>query len=339
MARSRARTAKKKTARVDFSKVSKQFEGDMEYAIRVAECTLEEGNEYPYFSLKLSGADEEYENSVMYHNASTSPQSLWRLRPLVEALGIEIPEGEMDLEPEDFVDRTCMCSTVLDKKPAGGTRVIPDDFWPMDEADEKPAKKAADKKSTSKKSDDPTVEDLLENLDDSDIKALGKEFQISSRKVDDIKEELAAVELTEFQDACKDLDIELEAADEKEEEKPARGRRKAADDEDEKPARSRRSAKKDDEEEEKPAGRRTRSATKDEDEDDDKGKSSRSARGSGKSSKKPTLTEDEVDEMNEDELDDIVSQYELDVDLEGQRTLRKKKSVVKDALEEAGFLK
>src|SRR5690606_2557130 len=101
------RAAKKKSVRLDFSQVGKQFEAGMEYAIEVKSCTLEDGNEYPYFAFQFKGVDEGYENSIMYHNASTSPQSLWRLRPLLEAFGMEIPDGPLDLDPEEFIGMQC----------------------------------------------------------------------------------------------------------------------------------------------------------------------------------------------------------------------------------------
>ena len=81
--------AKKKTGiSVDLSKVGKSFEDGQDYLVQCTECTLEDGQNAPYFALKLEGTDE-FEGAVMYHNASTSEKSLWRLRPLVEAFGIE----------------------------------------------------------------------------------------------------------------------------------------------------------------------------------------------------------------------------------------------------------
>lgn len=129
---SRASSTKKATVRVDLSNIGKAFEPGQEYAVRCTEATLEEGTKAPYFNLKLQGLEgSEYESSAMYHRASTSESSLWRLRPLLEAFGIEIPDGPMDLDASDFVDREAMCSTFLDRYD-GGSSVKPDEFWPMD---------------------------------------------------------------------------------------------------------------------------------------------------------------------------------------------------------------
>ena len=48
------------------------------------------------------------------------------------------------------------------------------------------------------------------------------------------------------------------------------------------------------------------------------------------------VTEDEVQEMNEDELEKVVEQFELDIDLSDYKTLRKMKNAVIDAMEEGG---
>lgn len=283
MARTSRRAAKKKSVRLDFSQVGKQFEAGMEYAIEVKSCTLEDGNEYPYFAFQFKGVDEGYENSIMYHNASTSPQSLWRLRPLLEAFGIEIPDGPLDLEPEEFIGMQCMCSTISEKKPGGGSSIRPDEFWPLEDGGEGSVKKS--------KGDDDEFD--LDELSDADIKKLAKEFDIAGRNVEKLRKELSKADEDELKEACADLGIELGA--------------------------------------------------KSEDDDEDEGESSgRSSRGSSKSSgkrgKKASVTEDEVQEMSEEELEDLIEQHDLDVDLDEYKTLRKKKVAVIDALTEAGIL-
>lgn len=273
-ARSSRRSAAKTGVRLDLSKVGKAFEPGKEYAVKVVECTLEDGTKAPYFNLKLAGVEDDYENSFMYHKASTSESSLWRLRPLMEAFGMDIPDGPMDISPDDFVGLTAMCSTYLERWD-GGSSVRPDEFWPLeggstdddeDEEEEKPAKKSRKGKAV------------------------------------------------------------VEEDDEDEEEKPARKSRRskakpAEDDEDE-------------EEELKPKARKGRKAAEDDDEEEEQPKS----KAKGKSKKKPGITEDELNEMNEEELEDLIEQHDLDVDLGDHKTLRKKRNAVLDALEEAGLL-
>lgn len=212
----RARTpAKKKGLRLDFSNVGKQFKPGEEYLVECSECTLEEGSKAPYFSLKLKGADEEYAGATMYHNASTSEESLWRLRPLLEAFGIDIPDGPMDLSPEDFVGKTAMCSTFLDKY-EGGSRVKPDDFWPAEEGDGEEGEDATE----------DAGEDAGEGIDlaaisDEDIKKLGAEFGIKSKVASKIREELAEADEAEIREACEELEIDLDGEEDEPEPEPA----------------------------------------------------------------------------------------------------------------------
>lgn len=259
-ARSSRRSSAKSGVRLDLSKVGKAFEPGKEYAVKIVECTLEDGTKAPYFNLKLAGVEEEYENSFMYHKASTSESSLWRLRPLMEAFGMEIPDGPMDINAEDFVGLSAMCSTYLERWD-GGSSVRPDEFWP---------------------------------LEDSGV--------------------------TDDED------------DEEEEEKPAKKSKRKAKEEEE-------PEEDEDEEEERPARKSRKSKRKpveedDEDEEEEKPKS----KAKGKSKKKASISEDELNEMNEDELADLIEQHDLDVDLDDHKTLRKKRNAVLDALEEAGLL-
>lgn len=291
MARSaRGKTAaKKKSVSLDFSQVGKQFEEDMEYALEVKACTLETGSEYPYFSFQFKGVDPDYENSVMYHNASTSPQSLWRLRPLLEAFGMDIPDGPMDLEAEDFVGMQCMASTKSESKPGGGTSIRPEDFWPIPEDSGKKEKKSTGKKPAGKSEKEDDFD--LARVADADIKKLAKEFGIAGRDIAKLREELAKADDEELVEACEDLDIALQDVE-------------------------------DSEEEEKPSGRSSRGSKK----------------STGKRDSKPSLTEDEVQEMSEEELEDLIEQHELDVDLDDFKTLRRKKNAVIDALTENDLL-
>jgi hypothetical protein len=215
----RAAATKGSSVRVDLSKVEtrkKVEEG--EYEVVVAEVTQEEGQKAPYLKWKFKideGTDSD--GGVLYLNTSLSEQSLWNLKTLLDALGVDIPEDEFDLDLEELVDQRCMVSVELEtwegkKQP----RVV--DFWAVEKKDDK--KKPANKDKTDEKSP------------------------------------------------------------------PARGKRK----------------------------------TKPEPEEKDK------------------LTQDQINDMDEGELEDIVKDYDLDVDLDKFRTLRKKQTAVIDAAEKAEML-
>jgi hypothetical protein len=51
---------------------------------------------------------DEHPNRNFWHNTSLSPGALWSLKQmLTEAFGAEVPDGEFDFEPTDYVNRPC----------------------------------------------------------------------------------------------------------------------------------------------------------------------------------------------------------------------------------------
>lgn len=310
------RTRRKTTGRkVDFSEAVKWFEPDIEVGVEIKAATWEDGAEYPYIAVELKGIDEEYEDSTMFHNATTSPKALDRLRTFLEAFGMEVPEGELEIDTEELVGRQAMCHTYEDRytKQDGskGTSVKPDDFWPLEDEDDK--KKSSKKGAGGKKSKEPELldRDEVEGMDRDDLEGLVEEHDLDvdlkNRKIKRNDEALLEAVIAALEE--KEL---LEEA-EKEEEKTSRRGKK---DEGKSSSKGRR-GKKDEEEEE----------------------TSRSKRGSkGSKKKSSTWSADDIGEMSEEELDDVVEQGELEIDLSDFSTLRKKKNAVIDALEEADKL-
>lgn len=324
-----SRTSRAKSSvRVDMSNISKAFEPSQEYAIRVTECSLEEGTKAPYFNLKLQGLEGgEYENSVMYHRASTGEASLWRLRPLLEALGFEIPEGPLDLDASDFVGKTAMCSTYLDRYD-GGSSVKPDEFWEL--GDGEGDEGAGD-----------TADFDLDELDDDQIEALAEAMDVKGRNVAAKKKALAKLDVEELAEAFAELgdgdedgkdagdeaEFNLDDLSDKEVLELAAHlelTQKTA-------KRARPALAKMDQEEVAEAWAELN------DEEPEKEEPKKSGKASGKSKKdEEPVTEEQVQEMNEDELEAVVEQFDLDVDLSEFKTLRKMKNAVIDAMEEGG---
>lgn len=311
------RSTRNKTKRsVDFSQEVKYFDPDQEVLIEVKSATWEDGNEHPYIALVFKGEDE-LEDAELYHNASVAPKALRRTRLLLEALGLEIQEGEaMDIDTDELVGLRCMCHTFEDEYTGndGEKRrtVRADDFWPVDDKkaasgrkgkkdDDDDGKKSSSRSSRKSKDDD---EDKLERGDVQDMnrKQLVKLIDQHELDVDADSRKLK-----------KDDDALIEAVIEALEEKDLLA-------------------------EEKKSSSRRGGKSKD-DEDEDKGKGGRSSRGRGGSSKKSkTWSEDDIQDMDEEALDEVVEQAGLDIDLSDHRTLRKKKNALIDALEEADKL-
>lgn len=311
---SRASRAKSKSSvRVDLSNISKAFEPNQEYAIRCVEATLEEGQKAPYFNLKLQGLEGgEYENSVMYHRASTGEASLWRLRPLLEAFGFEIPDGPLDIDATDFVDREAMCSTFLDRYD-GGSSVKPDEFWPLD----------ADGTAEDDAGDAAKGEFDLDDLDDDEIEALAEELEVKGKTVAAKRKALAKMDQDDVAEAYEGLGDG--AAETGEPDAPDFDLDDLSDEEIMQLA----------EEAEVTAKTAKRARTALAKMDQDELAEMWAGLSEGGDGDEP-VTEEEVQDMNEDELEEVVKRFKLDVDLSTFKTLRKMKNAVIDAMEEGG---
>lgn len=204
-----------------------------EYSVRVVEVSKEKGDEADYFAWVFEIFDnDKYDGAKLYNNTSLSKKSLWNLMGMLTALGIEVPDDELDIDLKEMIDLEMLA--VVDHEEYKG----------------KPQARIVD----------------FDSLEDK------------PKKGDDKK-----------------------------------GRRGRDDDEEEKPKRRGRN---DDADDDKP--RRGGRSRRDEPE---------------------PMTQDEVNDLDQDGLEDVNKKYGLKLDLDELKTLRKMKSAVIDALEEEKLLK
>lgn len=320
MARRNTRSKTKRTA--SFAGIGKGFAAEQEYLVKVKECTVEDGDSGPYYSMKLEGTGE-FEGSLMYHNASLSPAALWRTREVFEAFLGEVPEDEFDVDEyaAEFVGKMAMCSTFKDTY-NGQSRVKPEDFWPSEDDGEGGGGGGAD------------VD--LDDIDDADIKKLGKAMGIKSKRASTIREELAEADEDELLEAMQKLGL---VEDEGEGDGDGDGEEfdldEASDDDIKAVAEA--------------AGIKVTSKSRvntlkkklaelDEDELAEAVEEAGLGEGGGGEGGEGEVTADDINGMNQDELEELVEEHELDVDLDDYKTLRKKRTAVVDAAEEAGIL-
>lgn len=286
MARSTRTTSRKKKAlTVDFKGVEgKQARiPDGEYSAKVAEVSQEEGQQADYlkWTFELDGGD--FDGRKLFLNTSLSAAALWNLRGVLEAIGVEVPDDELDLDFEDFVGRSIGLSVETETYEGKKRSKIADYFAAeaVEEEDDEPKSK---KKRAARDDDD-----------------------------DDEPKKMTRAEKR----------------------RAAKAKAEEDDDEDDKPARkSRRSRDEDEDEDEAPKSRKSRRNRDDEeDEEDDK-----PARGKKSSKKSKGVSEDEVNDMNEEELEELIEEHDLGVDLTKSKTLTKKRNVTIDALSEAGVI-
>lgn len=287
MARSPKSKKRSSVVKIDMSGVSssKRVIPDDDYLLRCTEVNQTEssnGNDQLEFIFEVDDGD--FEGAKMYFYCPLTDNSLWKLHGLLTAMGIDVPDDEMELDTDDCVGEKVM-GVIQAETWEGVKRSKMMDFYAVEEKAE-PKGKSSKKKSS--KDDD----------DEDDGKA--KKGKGRASKDDEDEEELT----------------------------PAQKR---------KARRDARNAKKGEDEDDSKSSKSKRRSRDDDDEDDAKSSKSKSkAKGKGKAPAK--LTADEVQGMDEDELEGVIEKYELEVELDDFKTLRKKAAAVIDALEDADMI-
>lgn len=165
-----ARGRKAKTVKVDFQGVeSNGIPEEGRQLATVADCTLEvsdnSGAQYLNWRFKCAGG-------TAWHTASLQPQALWNLRNILEALGLEIPDGEIDIDPAEFVDMQIGLDIeheVYQRKPKA---VVVDVFKAPEITGEE------DSKGTPESDELPTLAEVNE-MDKEELKELADEFDVN----------------------------------------------------------------------------------------------------------------------------------------------------------------
>lgn len=213
------------------------------YEVEVAEVeqkTSEAGNDYLSWEFHVV-SPEKFKGRKLFHNSSLTQQSLWSLRGILEAMGIEIPDETMDLELAELVERTVGVEVIHEPYDGKKKPRITDFFEFDDETDEeasdvededeeeeveedeeeeeeppkkKRKKKASKKKATKKKgrkkksktysSDDISEmdeEDLLGLVDEHDLDVDLDDYRTLRRKAAAVIDELEEKGLIEDEEA------------------------------------------------------------------------------------------------------------------------------------------
>jgi len=136
------RKVKTNVVKVDFTDTDKRVllpEGD--YRFRVAEVTQEvgadSGKDYLKWVLAVIDDDEKLNGQKLYYQTSLQPQSLWVLRDLLEALGVETAQDEFEIDLDDVIDREAVAS-VFHERWEGKDRSKVSQITPFDPDDVSP---------------------------------------------------------------------------------------------------------------------------------------------------------------------------------------------------------
>lgn len=76
-------------------------EGD--HTVKAIEVSKEPGNEHDYLAWQFEITGGQFKGKKLYTNTSLSPNALWNLRGLLEAMGVDVPDGKLELN----LDKIC----------------------------------------------------------------------------------------------------------------------------------------------------------------------------------------------------------------------------------------
>lgn len=175
--RKNTKSSAKRGISVDFSDTqSRALIPEGEYLVEVedVEQKTSENSGNDYLSLTLVVADGKFKGSKMWHNCSLQPQALFNLRAVLEALGFDIPQGSMDLDPSDMIGQTCGVSVVHEVY-EGAKKPRPAEFFNPE--DRSPEGGEGDDDANDESGDDLTAEDV-QKMDLKELLALATENEI-----------------------------------------------------------------------------------------------------------------------------------------------------------------
>lgn len=169
------------------------------YEVVVNEATQKnsrDGN--PMISFEFEVQEGPHKGAKLYENCSLQPQALFKLKSVLLALGIDIPNKAFDLNLRDLIGLTCEVEVGHEVYEGKKRARILQYNEPGDSEEEE----------DSDDDDDESVEDKLAELDFDELKDLAKELDISSSDIKKAKKAKALIDL--IMDSAEEDDI-LEA--------------------------------------------------------------------------------------------------------------------------------
>lgn len=147
----RRATARPKTSvTVDFKGVEGRTvlaEGDYEAVVK--EISTEEGDKAEYFKWTFTITGPEKAGATMFYNTSLAANSLWNLRNLLETLGVEVPDGPLEIDFAELVGIPVGLS-IVDDEYEGKKRSKVADFFPLEGGEAEPEPEPEPKKTLTR---------------------------------------------------------------------------------------------------------------------------------------------------------------------------------------------
>jgi len=123
-----------KVITVDFTDVeTRELLPPDEYIAKVHDIEEEEGDKGPYLNWILKVSEGEYKGKTLYYITSLTKQSLWNLRAVLEALGIEVPKSKLSLDLPSYKGLEMGVTVETEKYKNKEKNVVVDVYNPYEE--------------------------------------------------------------------------------------------------------------------------------------------------------------------------------------------------------------
>lgn len=166
-------------------------EGTYAVVVNKAELTKSrEGNNM--IKMEFEVTEGPHKGAKLFENCSLQPQALFKLKSVMLALGMDIPNGSFDLDTNDLVGLNCEVEvgheTYEGKKRA---RIL--EYINAEEADEE--EEDSDDSEDEDDEDEMDLEEKLEEMSKDELKDLALELDIPKKKVLAAKKAKALIDL------------------------------------------------------------------------------------------------------------------------------------------------
>jgi len=209
MAKGKGKTSKKKGPKAGAVKIN--FQGvtssvlipEDDYLAKPVQAEQKKSKQkQPTIEWQYEITDGKFKGQKLYHNTSLQPQALWNLRGVLEAMGMDVPDGKMDVDLD----------AILAEAPEVGVNVYQEvfdgkkkskigDIFPADdmgESDSDPDSDDGDDDGDDGTEidldsiDDMDKDELQELVDEHDIEVDLKDFKSIAKKRKAVKEAIEA---------------------------------------------------------------------------------------------------------------------------------------------------
>lgn len=203
--KSKKKSVSKNTVRVDFTDTEvRSLLPEGQYRLKVGDVELKtsesSGNDYLNWTFITLDDDAKLNNQKVWYITSLVPSALWNLRNLLEVLGIETPNGPLDLDLDEYKDLECL-GTIEHETYEGKKRAKVTDFESIDEV-AKTTDDDAEGDDGDEESEDEGGEEAEDAEDEEETDQAEEEEKLS-------RDEVKAMTIDELKDLVKERKLDI----------------------------------------------------------------------------------------------------------------------------------